>query len=259
MISPRRRPLHRAALGALLAVPLALAGCGDAGDDATGAPQGEPIAAVPAPAGQSWVESVAVTPEGGYRIGNPNAPLKLVEYASHTCSHCAEFSQTGAQPLDEYVEKGIVSYELRNLIRDPIDMTVALLARCGDPATFHPLANQAWGNFNQMMTNIQANGAALEQAQLAPPAQRFQAIAQATGLIDFFAERGISRDQAMQCLGNTELAQQIAERSEQQSKELEVNATPTFFLNGAKLDVATWGPNGGLPGLEAALQNAGAR
>lgn len=244
--------LRRAALAATaLPLALALAACGS---DEEGTTSGEPIAPIAAPAGQSWVETAAETPEGGFVIGNPDAPLKLVEYASHTCSHCAAFAQESAGALDEYVAKGIVSYEIRNQIHDPLDLSIALLARCGgNPATFHPLANQAWGDFNNLMSGVQANSAALEQAQAAPQAQRFQAIAQAAGLIDFFAARGISRDQAMQCLADVDKAQAIADASQTQSDELNVTGTPTFFLNGQLVEGTTWAV------IEPALQAAGAR
>ena len=237
---------------ALAAAPLALA-LAACGSEVEGPPVGEPIAPIAAPAGQSWVDTAAVTPEGGYVIGNPNAPLKLVEYASHTCHVCAEFSQQGAAPMDEYVATGVVSYELRNLIRDPVDLSIAMLARCGTPQVFHPLANQAWQNFDALMATVQANGAALEQAQAAPPAQRLQAIAQAAGLLDFFAARGISRDQAMTCLADTAKAQQISDASDAQSDELQLSGTPTFFLNGALLEGTSWSL------IEPALQRAGAR
>jgi protein-disulfide isomerase len=240
-----------ALLAAAAPLALALSACGDSADD--GAPTGEPVAPVAAPAGASWVETAVATPEGGYRIGNPDAPLKLVEYASHTCSHCAAFAQEGAPKLDAYVEKGTVSYELRNQIHDPIDLTIALLARCGTPESFHPLANQAWQNFESLMTTVQANGAALQQAQSAPTAQRFQAIAEAAGLLDFFAARGISRDQALQCLADTEKAQQIAETSQTQSDELDITGTPTFILNGTKIQGTNW------TSVESALKAAGAR
>lgn len=238
---------------ALAALPLAmaLAACGSDGED--GVPAGEPLAPIAAPAGTSWVETAAETPEGGIRIGNPEAPLKLVEYASHTCHVCAEFSQTGSAPLDEYVAKGIVSYEIRNLIRDPIDLTFSLLARCGPPQTFHPLANQGWGDFDNLMQTVQSNGAALEAASQQPPATRLQAIGQASGLIDFFAARGISRDQAMSCLADTAKAQRISETSDTQADELNITGTPTFFLNGSRLDGTNWAT------VEAALQRAGAR
>ena len=247
MISFRRTAL------ALCAAPLALAlaACGETEEG--GPPTGEPIAAIPAPAGQSWVETAAVTPEGGYVIGNPAAPLKLVEYASHTCHVCAEFSQKGAVPMDEYVASGVVSYELRNLIRDPIDLSIALLARCGTPQSFHPLANQAWANFDAIMATAQANGAAVQAAAQRTDPQRLQAVAEASGLIDFFAARGISRDQAMQCLADTAKAQDIVTKSQTQSDELAIQGTPSFFLNGERVEATAWAA------LEPILQQAGAR
>ncbi len=239
---------------AALAVPLALAlaACGDDPEEA-GPPVGEPIAHIAPPAGTSWVETASVTPEGGYRIGNPYAPLKLVEYASHTCHVCAAFSQEGAAGMDKYVETGVVSYEIRNLIRDAVDLTIAMLARCSGPGAFHPLANQAWQNFDPLMDVVQANGAAVEQAMQAPEGQRLQAIAQTSGLLDFFAQRGISNDQAMQCLANTAQADQISEASATQSRELGITGTPTFFINDSRLEVTNW------TSVEAALQTAGAR
>lgn len=244
--------LRRLALAACAApLALGLAACQEEAGE--GPPRGEPIAPIAAPAGQSWVEVAAETPEGGFRIGNPEAPLKLVEYASHTCHVCADFSKQGAAGMDKYVETGVISYEIRNLIRDPIDLTMALLARCSGPAAFHPLANQAWQNFDELMATVQSNGAALEQAGNAPPAQRFQALAQASGLLDFFAQRGISNDQAMQCLADTAKAEQIATRSQTQSDELKLSGTPSFFLNGQALDVTSWSA------VEPLLQAAGAR
>lgn len=226
----------RRAFAAFLAAPLALAlaACGSS-DEAAAPPQGEPIAPIAAPAGTSWVETAAETPEGGFRIGNPEAPLKLVEYASHTCHVCADFSKNAAAKLDEYVATGVVSYEIRNLVRDPVDLTIAMLARCSGPGAFHPLANQAWQNFDPLMATVQGNGAAVEQASRAPEAQRLQAIAEASGLLEFFAQRGISTDQARQCLADTAKANQIAERSDTQAQELNVTGTPTFFLNGKRL------------------------
>ena len=243
-------PTFRRIALAAAAAPLALvlAACGDGADE--GVPTGEPIAPIAAPNDASWVETAAITPEGGYVIGNPNAPLKLVEYASHTCSHCAAFSQEGAAELDEYVAKGIVSYEIRNQIHDALDMTIALLARCGSPQAFHPLANQAWGGFNQVMENAQP---ALQAAAQAPEAQRFQTIAEVSGLLDFFAARGISRDQALICLADTAKVEQIYEASQTQSDELGITGTPTFILNGRKIEGTDWAS------VETALQNAGAR
>lgn len=240
---------------ACLAAPLALALAACNSDEAaTGeVVEGEAIAAIPAPQGQEWAETAVATPEGGVQIGNPDAPIKLVEYASHTCGACANFAQTGVVPLREYIESGRVAFEIRNQIHDPIDLTFAVLARCAGPQAFHTLADQGWENLNSFFESAQANQQMYEAAVGQEGAQRFQTLAQATGMFDFFAQRGISRDQAMQCLADTQTASQIAARSDSQSEELNVTGTPTFLINGRNVGTLGWAE------LEPMLQRAGAR
>ena len=238
-----------------LATILALTACGSNDEAADGEiAEGAVVAAVPAPAGQSWSEVAAVTPEGGIVEGNPNAPIKLVEYASHTCSHCADFAAQAAEPLrTKYIESGKVSYEIRNQIHDPIDLTFAVLARCAGPEAFHAFAEQGWGNLANMFAQVQANEAALQAASAATGAARFDGVANAAGLYDFFAQRGVSRDQAKACLAKEETATKIAADSEKQSTDLNVTGTPTFFVNGKNVGTLDW------KGLEPILQRAGAR
>ena len=242
-----------------LALPLglALSACNAGADDGAGSEaslEGEAIAAIPAPDGTSWVETASKTKEGGFVIGNPDAPLKLVEYASHTCGACAMFAENGSGPLQEnYVSTGVVSYEIRPLLRDPLDVTISTLARCGSPEGFHALADQAWAALPQFSQNLQSNQAATEAAMNAPTETRFVQIAQAAGLIDFFAARGISADQARTCLSDTAAITSMAEQSSQVASEAEVTGTPTFFLNGQRLDGNQW------PAVEPILQRAGAR
>ena len=64
------------------AAALALAACGSG--DSAGAPKGEPIAKVAAPAGKAWTDVVTKTEAGGYKMGNPDAKLQLVEYGAIT-------------------------------------------------------------------------------------------------------------------------------------------------------------------------------
>jgi len=236
----------------LLAAPLALAACSQ--DDADeGALSGEPIAAIPAPDGQNWTDMAVDTEMGGVLLGNPDAPLKLVEYASHTCSHCADFSGEAHEALENYVGTGVVSFEIRNQIHDGIDLTFAMLARCGDASTFFPLATQGWANLGPIIATAQANGEALNAAMVAEDDARFQKIARESGLLDWFAARGISEDQSLACLADPSVAEAMIERSQTQSDEFEVTGTPTFFLNGRKLEGNSWAT------VEPALQEAGAR
>ena len=248
------RRLAAASLAAPLA--LALAACGSSEEDAaTGeVPQGEPVAAVPAPEGQDWASVTEVTEQQGHRIGNPDAPIKLVEYGSLTCGACANFTQTGFEDLREnYVNTGRVSFELRPLILNGLDLVMVRLARCSTDEAVVPLSEQVWQNFDSVMTSAQQGGEQFQQAMNLPEDQRFFAIAQSANLLDFFAARGVSRDQAQTCLADADSVTAIADRSQAQAAEFDVSGTPTFFLNGRKLDVNTW------DALEPVLQRAGAR
>jgi protein-disulfide isomerase len=247
---PKLRPVLLAAFAAPLA--LALAACGDSAEGPT---SGEAIARVAPPAGQQWTDVVARTPEGGWLVGNPQAPIKLVEYGSLTCPGCAYFSQTGMQPLrEEYVNSGRVSLELRSVpIHGAVDLVLTRLLECAPKEAAPLLAEQLWANLNAVLTPIQANEAALQQAMTLPENQRFVAYAQQGGLLEFFAARGISTEQAQQCLSDFAAIQALAERMQNQANEDGVNSTPTFHLNGTAVDETSWEE------LEAALQRAGAR
>src|SRR3546814_1043579 len=57
--------------------------------------------------GKDWTKVVVATTEGGVRMGNPDAPVKLIEFASFTCPHCREFNEAAADVLkSKYVASG---------------------------------------------------------------------------------------------------------------------------------------------------------
>lgn len=240
-----------------LAAPLALglAACKNKDDSPLAALTGEAIAKIAAPAGKSWGETVVKTDEGGFRMGNPDAPIKLVEYGSTTCSHCMEFSELSAAEMrDNFVASGRVSYEFRNFIRDPLDLTITMLNRCGPPEGFFARTEQGFGNLQAMSAKL---GAVPQEAQKAamdaPAAQRTTAIAQMAGLFDFYAARGIAREQGAACLANTGEASELARRTNEDAQTYTIEGTPTFLINGQKVDVNTW------PLVKAELERRGAR
>ncbi len=234
--------------------PLMLVACGDDATPEGSAPAGEALPAMAAPAGTSWTDTVTITPESGYLIGNPDAPLKLVEYASHTCSHCADFSKTGKEPLkNKYVASGVVSFEQREVFLNPFDLVIAGLAQCGTKEQFQPLSDQVWGNLESVFAGLQGNQQAVEAAGALPTNQRFAAIAKATGLLDFFAARGVSEDQGVTCLTDAAKMEALVKSTEANSAKDEISGTPTFFLNGRRLEGTTWEV------VEPQLQRAGAR
>nr|WP_301287205.1 thioredoxin domain-containing protein [Sphingobium sp. OAS761] len=225
---------------ALVALSLTLAACGKTDDGAK--PSGDPIAAVAPPAGTSWSETVAQTPDGYYLMGNPSAKLKLVEYGSYTCSHCRDFSTEASAEIRKIVDSGKMSYEFRSFVRDPIDITTSLLAACGGKDVFYPLTEQFFENQGAMFDKAQALGDDRYKALMsAPPAQRFGQLAQALGLVDFAKQRGISEDQAKQCLADTAAAEKLAKGVEDATTQYQIEGTPTFILNGSVVpDTANW-------------------
>ena len=240
------------AFAAPLALALAACDTNEAGGAA--AIEGEPVASVPAPEGTEWRDQVTVTDYDGYLLGNPDAPVKVVEYASLTCPACAAFAANGAEELkNDYVNTGKVSFELRNQIHGPHDLILARLARCGSPESFHPLADQIWANLQSLLEPVFSNSEAMNQTLQLPENERFVAFADQAGFYDFFAARGISEADARQCLSDFSAMETIANNSDSQSSEFEVTGTPTFFVNGQKVDTNSWS------GLEPILQSAGAR
>lgn len=246
-----RRILASSLAGALA---LTLAACNsEKADEAITA--AEPIAPIAAPEGKEWADVVAITERGGFLVGNPAAPIKLVEYGSLTCPGCAAFSVASSEHIrDKYVASGRVSFEFRSfIIHGPLDLALTRLINCGPAETAVPLADQIWANLAQVQQRAYADQGALEATLKLPENQRFVAFAQTAGLYEFFAARGLSEDQAKTCLADWPSLQRLADMSQSYAEDDGVNKTPTLYLNGSELDDTSW------PAVEAALQRAGAR
>lgn len=241
-------------LGLVLIAPLALAAC-DKDADGGAAATSAPLAKVAPPAGKAWADMVALTAEGGYLMGNPDAPIKLVEYGSLTCPHCAEFAEkSGAALRDTFIASGRVSFEFRNYIRDAIDLTGVMLTRCGSPEAFFPLTDQILANQRSFFDKAQSAGKVAQDAAFGQePAKRGPAIGALTGLTEFAAARGIPAVQGNACLADTAKAEALAAQITKQADQLGVTGTPTFLLNGKKLEPNTW------EALKPLLEQAGAR
>jgi protein-disulfide isomerase len=229
-------------LVAAVALPLALGltACGSNGSG--GEASGEKIAPIAAPAGKAWSEVVAKTEDGGYLMGNPEAPIKLVEYGSLSCPACARFAQEGYEQLvNEFVGSGRVSFEFRSFAIHPQDVPLTVLAQCGSTEAFFPLTHQIYTNFDAMnapLGNPETQAKANAAAQ-APPPQRFVAFADALGYTEFFAQRGIAVDQGKACLLEPANAQRVADLAQKYSED-GITGTPTLLVNGTKLDTAKW-------------------
>lgn len=239
-----------AAMLTLLVMPLALSACGgDGGNNSSAAP----VATATPPAGKSWLDVVEKTGEGWARQGNPNAPIKLVEYGSRSCPVCGAFAATGVEPLREkYIKTGQVSYEFRDFLVHPQDLGVALLGRCVPTEAFFPILDQMYANqqaFNEKSEQIPQE----MYAQLQQMGRQEQAgtMTKLLGYNDFMMQRGMTETQVNACLADTGATERLSKQLiEAQQKG--VNGTPTFFVNDKQVEGPRW------VDLEPALQAAGA-
>ena len=230
---------------ATVAPMLLIAGCGGTdGNATTSVPTAAtPAAAAPAPAGKSWIETVVSTPEGGVRMGNPNAPIKLVEYGSRTCPVCGQFGREGTQPLEKYVATGKVSWEFREyLVHGQPDVPASLLGKCVPNAVFFPILEQMYINQGPIEEKMGSpEGQALfQKMQGAQPLVAANAWANLFGYVDFFKQRGLPEAKARACLADMKMLTKITEGMEK-ANAMGVTGTPAFFINGEQANAITWG------------------
>jgi|UniRef100_UPI0035CB9709 protein-disulfide isomerase len=234
---------------------LSLASCGGSGTGGN-VVASAPVAAKAAPAGQKWTDVVSKTPEGGYVMGNPDAPVKLVEYGSRICPTCGAFGKTGQKPLtDNYVATGKVSYEFRDyMVHGAPDFAPALLGRCVGTATFFPLLEAMFmgqDQFEKPLGDQAATNALQAKLQGKAPNEIAAAWADYLGYVDFVKQRGLPEAKARACLADKKgLEELIGMMNTGQGAT--VTGTPTFFLNGNKIDGVSWSD------VEPALKRAGA-
>ena len=200
-------------------------------------------APVAAPNNGDWSTIVSKTAEGGFLMGNPNAKVKLVEFGSMTCPHCAEFEEQGAKALiDNYVKKGLVAYEFRNYVRDPFDVAASLIARCGGEASFFGMTRSLYAEQRDWVGKIQgADPATMQSLQSMPPAQQFSTIADLAGLKQFAAMRGVPRAKADACLANEAAVNQLVQMNSDAQSTYNIPGTPSFLINGTLVEqTASW-------------------
>ena len=208
---------------------------------------GTTTAPVQAPNGD-WSQLVAQTPEGGMLMGNPNAKVKLVEFASMTCGHCAAFTAEDKPKLvEQYVKTGNVSFEFRNFVANGLDITASLIARCaGASPQFFALTDGIFADQKAIFDRF----GAVPQAQLQalatlPPAQQFQKTAEYSGLQEWAAQRGLPSAKTSQCLANQAEIDRLVQMNSDASSQYEIPGTPSFLVNGKLVDIkpgqTNWG------------------
>lgn len=160
-------------------------------------------------------------------IGNPDSGVTLIEYGSTMCSHCREFEETVFNQLKtNYIDTGKIHFIFREVLA-PVDPqrvipTIALaeyqLARCNN-ATPEQYFSRLGVLFEQQPAMYQAGSRQGIEAKL----------------VEIGAAAGLSRETVLACVADPEGAERMNRLGEVATRD-NVTGTPTFFLNGTKLE-----------------------
>jgi len=192
-------------------------------------------------ASPDWSKTVTRAPNGAYVLGNPKAKVRLVEYLSYSCPHCAHFATASAQPLrTNYVAKGNLAVEFRNAVRDRYDFAAAILARCGGAARFHSQSSALFAAQEGLLTKAQAYEASASLPDNAPIGDVLAGMARGSGMIELLAGRGLPHASAQACL-NDKAAQDVVLGMTKEAWEVrKIQFTPAFLINGRDAGPNDW-------------------
>ena len=161
-------------------------------------------------------QDAAATEPGDFSLGSPDAPVKMVEYASFTCPHCATFHAAVFKDLKrDYIDTGKVHFTLREVYFDRYGLWAAMVARCGGEMRYFAI--------HDMLFDQQAEWAASQDP--VQVVQNLKTIGIAAGL------DGAAIDV---CLNDQAQAEALIARFQTNMAADGVEGTPTIFINGAK-------------------------
>lgn len=162
-------------------------------------------------------------------LGNANAPVTMIEYASATCPHCAAFHADNFEQLKtQYIDTGRVRYVFREYPTPPPAVAVAgfQLARCGGatPEQYFARLGEIFRQQRAMFATGTMEGVRQK-------------------LIEIGASAGLSQDQVIQCISDDAAAERISRIVQGAERQYHVTGTPTIILNGQKQEdpsIVTW-------------------
>ena len=162
-------------------------------------------------------------------MGSPTAPVTVIEYASPTCPHCARFeAEVFPAFKTKYVDTGKVRYVLREApIHPDLDAAAFLLARCAGPAGYFNVIEGVMKGQDEYFSDF------LTQS---PNADQEIADAYRSVLRRLGKSAGLDEPRISACLTNEASIKAMQERVDREMAQYQVDSTPTFVINGVKLN-----------------------
>lgn len=153
-----------------------------------------------------------------YALGKADAPVTIIEYASMTCHHCADFHKTVLPKLkQQYIDTGKVRYILREFPGDQIAFSISALARCAGEQKFYPFVDAVFSTYDSWAcSDCDTKGS----------------------IMTLWKQAGKSEADFDKCLdpeGNKDMLAGINEVRRRGLEQYGVNSTPTIFINGEML------------------------
>lgn len=158
-------------------------------------------------------ELMAPGPLPDISLGKEDAPNTIVEYASMTCPHCAQFHKTVLPELKtKYIDTGQARLILREFPLDQLAAQASMLARCAGPERHYPMV----GALFETQETWAVEGGTEKLLQIAKQA-------------------GFTKEKFDQCIGDKALFEKIVETRTRGHETFGIESTPTFFVNGKRL------------------------
>ncbi len=155
-------------------------------------------------------ESAVATEAKTYALGDPNAPIKVKEFASLSCSHCADF-HTNILPevKKELIDTGKVYFEFVHFPLNAPAMDGALVALCMPEARYHQFVSFLFENQTKWAFDANYRNILKQNAKLL----------------------GASEDKLDACLADEKKKQEIVKNMQDASAKHNIQSTPSFVVN----------------------------
>lgn len=178
--------------------------------------------------------------KGAPVIGNPRARVRVVEYTSYTCPHCAAFVREGQPRLMNYVAQGTVAFEIRNAVRDKLDFASAIAARCGGTGRFVGNHDAVFAAQDQLTERAVAWEAGPGKTAPAEANAALKAFARGSGLSALMAARGIAPPALDACLTSKAMQAPVLAMTNDAWSVRKISGTPTFLVDGQPVQASSF-------------------
>ena len=149
-------------------------------------------------------------------LGDPNAPITMIEYASYTCPHCGSFHQnTYPQLKADYIDTGKVKFIFREVYFDRFGLWASMVARCGGQDRFFGITD--------LMFKTQGDWTRAGDASVI--VEELRKIGRLAGL---------NNETLESCLQNEDQAKALVAWYQENAARDDINSTPSFIINGRK-------------------------